>query len=159
MTVPPEEPPKTTANGSSPASKSLVDYPDDDEDDAMDTKDDKTKAPDTPPDSSPPQPTPPSSHTGESPTLPPERLSEKRRREEDEEDELGKLSQHKRRSASVSSREKETSPSHTVLRRKKSFHAGSVASRDASGTPGARKIAISLAVKSTGEEGGRDEGG
>ncbi|MCJ1353768.1 MAG: Platinum sensitivity protein [Icmadophila ericetorum] len=98
-----------------------------------------------------------------------ERLSEKRRREEDEEDELGKLSfSSKRRSSSASSttnhssalgnssnanashatqaqnvhsHERNSSNTTSFLRRKKSF-----SGKESSGT--ARKIAISLGIKS-----------
>jgi len=159
------------ANGASPVSKPLVDYPDDDDDDdddddAMDikaeqpsaqkedTSDETSIKADIPPDS--PKPTTPLS------TTPPERLSEKRRREEDEEDELGKLSHSKRRSSSVSSVSSTTSTSTNtntsgnVLRRKKSF----TTTKDS--PTGNKKIAISLAVKTratTNTDGQRDEGG
>ncbi|KAF4978280.1 hypothetical protein FZEAL_5318 [Fusarium zealandicum] len=68
---------------------------------------------------------------------PPERLAEKRRREEDEEeDALGKLMQNKRRNSSgpVAGG---AGNSHGVLRRRKSFTAGSPST-------GPKKIAISL---------------
>ncbi|KAK7413690.1 Platinum sensitivity protein [Neonectria punicea] len=68
---------------------------------------------------------------------PPERLSEKRRREEDEEeDELGKLMHNKRRNSSGPVAGGSGVP-HGVLRRRKSFTAGS-----GNGAP--KKIAISL---------------
>ncbi|KAL8697657.1 MAG: hypothetical protein Q9201_007018 [Fulgogasparrea decipioides] len=92
-------------------------------------------------------------------TPPPERLSEKRRREEDdEEDELGKLSTTKRRSSSISATSSGTSigsASNNVLRRKKGFSSSSkepAASGD--------KIKISLAGKVGGDGGAkRDDGG
>lgn len=153
-------------NGTSPITKPLVDYPDDD-DDAMDT----SKPEPSPHQKDPPtdeNPTNPNLEATHSPkptttttlpsTTPPERLSEKRRREEDEEDELGKLSHTKRRSSSTSSLGSATSPNSTststnthtsttsiptgnILRRKKSF-------TTAKDSPTAnKKIAISLAVK------------
>lgn len=145
------------ANGASPLMKSLVDYPDDDFEDAMDTT--KTSQqlltplrssplPDPGEERTPPKPSPPVSHT------PPERLSEKRRRQEDdEEDMLGKLSQPKRRTPSMSSIG--STLSNGVLRRKKGF---SDRNRDSSG--GAKKIEISLGAKreSSSEREG-DEGG
>ena len=145
-------------NGVSTRPKSLVDYPDDD-DDVMDVKEDtkedsiESKAADdmaTASEVTGATVTPTS-------TLPPERLSEKRRREEDEEeDELGKLSQHKRRSASVSSKDGGSpvaaSPTSSVLRRKNSFSSNGAGTGGRGGGSGpnsaGRKIAISLAVKS-----------
>ena len=153
-------------NGSSPVMKPLVDYPDDDEE-AMDTRaepvamltpsttgseDDRITGSDT-------------SDAATSPSrvsqTPPERLSEKRRREEDEEDELGKLSsQFKRRNSSASSigspasTTGNVSNTSNILRRKKSF----ASNKDA---PTGKKIAISLAVKSSGDTSSRkrdDEG-
>ena len=103
--------------------KSLVDYPDDD-DEIMEPTATKSSVASDPssssptstksvinPDGSPPSastsapasPTPKSSNRSPSPQNPPERLSEKRRRQQDdEEDELGKLSiTNKRRSSSA----------------------------------------------------------
>jgi protein phosphatase-4 regulatory subunit 3 len=163
-------------NGTSPITKPLVDYPDDD-DDAMDT----SKPEQSPHHKDPPtdeNPTNPDLQAAHSPrptttttlpsTTPPERLSEKRRREEDEEDELGKLSHTKRRSSSTSSLGSATSPTSTstnptgnTLRRKKSF-------TTAKDSPTAtKKIAISLAVKTrantaaptTTDAAQRDDGG
>lgn len=134
-------------NGVSPLSRSLVDYPDDEEE-PMDANaglaerkpvekmnaqavDDNAR-----------------SAIAVSNKPPPERLSEKRRREEDEEDELGKLSTSKRRSASVSSISSGTSVgsnSSNVLRRKKPFVS---TSKD---SPTSDKIKISLATKASGE--------
>ncbi|KAA6411259.1 MAG: hypothetical protein FRX48_04539 [Lasallia pustulata] len=148
-------------NGSSPVMKPLVDYPDDDEE-AMDTRaepgamltpsttaseDNRITGSDT-------------SDAATSPSrvsqTPPERLSEKRRREEDEEDELGKLSsQIKRRNSSASSSPASTtgnvSNTSNILRRKKSF----TSNKDA---PTGKKIAISLAVKSSGDTTSRNRG-
>lgn len=160
---------KKPLNGSTSLLKSLVDYPDDDED-AMDTKPSardplsssspqslksEATSPSTPTSTS----TSPSTakHSPAIPQTPPERLSEKRRREEDdEEDELGKLSITKRRSSSLSST---TSPhsnfspnSNNVLKRKKGFTT-SVGNRDLPNNSG-KKIEISLAVKSSGDGGG-----
>ena len=149
-----------STNGASSLLKSLVDYPDDDED----IVDEKTQY--TPLTSENEQ----TSKSGEdtiSPeakprmlqTPPPERLSEKRRREEDdEEDELGKLSHTKRRSSSVSSTGSTNNSAGTpnnVLRRKKGF-----GSNNKDSPTGAKKIEISLAVKASREVGHtRDEGG
>ncbi|KAF4986025.1 hypothetical protein FDECE_16163 [Fusarium decemcellulare] len=83
---------------------------------------------------------------------PPERLSEKRRREEDEdEDELGKLMQNKRRNSSGSV-VANSGNSHNVLRRRKSFTAGSPST-------GPKKIAISLspALRTGGGPGSNEE--
>ncbi|KAL9027129.1 MAG: hypothetical protein Q9196_004305 [Gyalolechia fulgens] len=80
---------------------------------------------------------------------PPERLSEKRRREEDEEDELGKLSTSKRRSSSVSSTSSGLSvgsSSSNMLRRKKAF-----VSTGKDSTASGDKIKISLANKASGD--------
>ena len=84
-------------------------------------------------------------------TPPPERLSEKRRREEDdEEDELGKLSTTKRRSSSISSASSGVSmvsmgsSSGGMLRRKKGFMSSGKDS-----TAGNDKIKISLAGRTS----------
>lgn len=153
-------------NRSSPVMKPLVDYPDDDEE-AMDTRAEPGAILTPSTTASEDNRTPGSEVSGIAsplsriPQTPPERLSEKRRREEDEEDELGKLSsQMKRRSSSASS---VGSPASTtgnagntsnILRRKKSFSSN----KDA---PTGKKIAISLAVKSSGDTTNRnrhDEG-
>ncbi|KAI9676158.1 MAG: Platinum sensitivity protein [Caeruleum heppii] len=126
------EPIKSSPNGISSGgvkNKSLVDYPDeDDDDDALPDADIDVSDPTTPPShedhpsssthplhhhpasatsSQHPPSSPPRRPAEALPTPPPERLSEKRRREEDEDedDELGKLAQQsvKRRSSSVSS--------------------------------------------------------
>ena len=144
------------ANGTSPPTKPLVDYPDDD-DENFDAKaqsvhekspgkaQDGAKAADTT-----------QSAPGVDPALPNltqspfERLAEKRRREEDDEDELGKLSTAKRRSSSGSGVGSNTSGN--MLRRKKSF--SNAKETAATG----KKIAISLSVKSPieTEQGGGD---
>lgn len=158
------------SNGTSPLLKSLVDYPDDDED-VMDTK----AAPPVPPPShymlrtdhsSPSTVTssPSSASSSSTPTLPtprtpPERLAEKRRREEDEEeDELGKLTLSKRRTSSMSSIASSVTSnlSNGLLRRKK----GLAASNNKSSPNSGKKIEISLAVKSSNErDAKRGEGG
>jgi len=123
-------------NGSaSPIGKPLVDYPDDDEDEAMDSKTITSQAPLTPdsskdgssPEAKPTpektlQPSPDIKAAGESEVqAPPERLAEKRRRQDDDEDdELGKLSGGpKRRNSSTSSTS--SLASQGSLRRKKGF--------------------------------------
>jgi len=133
--------------------KSLVDYPDDDEDsmdalamDHIDTKPPPKLAP------SPMLQTPP-----------PERLSEKRRREEDnDEDELGKLSSStKRRNSgpSPSSIGSNSPAANSTLRRKKNFI--SKDQRDSPTAAGAGEkmnIEISLASKAPVTEPGGEQG-
>ncbi|KAI0600904.1 component of IIS longevity pathway SMK-1-domain-containing protein [Biscogniauxia sp. FL1348] len=121
----------SSANGSSPGTKLLVDYASDEDGDenveaaAISADEEKPdgdakKSEDSPADAG----------------QPPERLSEKRRREEDEEDDLGKLVQHKRRnSTSASSNSSSTSG---VLRKRKTLSNA----REAGAGP--KKIAISL---------------
>ena len=133
--------PVTIGLAPSPLPKSLVDYPDDD-DDALE--------------SLPSQSLPPNSQPKLSPspilqTPPPERLSEKRRRaDDDEEDELGKLSTNtKRRSSgpSISSAGNDNSPNSNTLRRKKGFMAfkdKEPPSTDTGRGDSKKKIAISL---------------
>lgn len=111
-------------NGASPLARSLVDYPDDEEE-AMDAH---TRVTDRQPIERLNARAVEENATSTSAIAhapPPERLSEKRRREEDdEEDELGKLSTSKRRSSSVSSTSSGISigsNSSSVLRRKKPF--------------------------------------
>ena len=166
---------RRTSNGTSPLLKSLVDYPDDDED-VMDTK---AAPPGAPPDagslspytfkgdpyspstlnSSPPSPSSSSTPSLPTPRTPPERLTEKRRREEDEEeDELGKLTLSKRRTSSMSSIASSVTSnlSNSLLRRKK----GLASSSSKSSPPSGKKIEISLAVKNPNErDPKRDEGG
>lgn len=157
-----EEVAKPTVNGANPLSKPLVDYPLDDEEDAMDI---------LATDAVPGKNTAPHAENGDmagkhvddpedqaldeqqkqAPTPPPERIAEKRRREEDDEDELGKLSitggSNKRRSSSsassdvsVPTQSGNAPQSMHFLRRKKS----NLSNKDAAGP---RKISISLAVK------------
>ena len=149
-----------STNGASPLLKSLVDYPDDDEDIVDEKRQYASLAAEKEQ----------TSRNGKAPaspetkhqmlqTPPPERLSEKRRREEDdEEDELGKLSNTKRRSSSVSSTgsmNSSTGTPNNVLRRKKGF-----GSNNRDSPTGTKKIEISLAVKPPGEVGhAGDEGG
>jgi len=140
---------KLSMNGASPV-RPLVNYPDDDADDAdMDdlTADVTASAPkmssatQTPDEATPPHPT--------SAGSPPERVSEKRRREEDEEDELLasiSTSAGPKRRASTSS-----NASVGSLRnlRRKSPSVNS--SKDGGGTP--KKISLSIPLKSSGEGG------
>jgi len=75
----------------------------------------------------------------------PERLAEKRRREEEDDDELGKLSLNKRRSPT-------SGGSLNPLNKKRSL--------GPSGTPPSKKIAINLAIKTSGNaDGGGGDGG
>lgn len=133
----------------SPMLKSLVDYPDDDED-SMDT--------------TPPEPVDISTKSELEPspmlqTPPPERLSEKRRREEDnDEDELGKLSSTKRRNSGSSVSSTGSVAGHNTLKRKKGFKND----RDSpTNAPSTKKIEISLSAKKTASEAGSkgDDGG
>ncbi|KAL8717139.1 MAG: hypothetical protein Q9225_005593 [Loekoesia sp. 1 TL-2023] len=137
----------TLVNGNSPLARSLVDYPDDEEEtlnantrgierkpvEKINAQAVENNASSTAPVGSVP---------------PPERLSEKRRREEDdEEDELGKLSTSKRRSSSISSTSSGVSVgsnSSNILRRKKPFIS---TSKDP--TVGGDKIKISLAGRTS----------
>ena len=120
--------------GASPIGKPLVDYPDDDEDDAMDNKVDATPTTPLTPESfkggsSPEVRVTPERKLQPSPEIksaaeaelqqPPERLTEKRRRQEDEEDELGKLSGGPKRRNSTSSGSSLSSQG--SLRRRKGF--------------------------------------
>jgi protein phosphatase-4 regulatory subunit 3 len=116
-----EKTPTTNGNGASTPSKPLVDYPSDEENDEN-AKENESDSPSSNADS------------GLSGT-PPERLSEKRRREEDDEEDLSKIVQNKRRNSSSSIAN--SSVSSGMVRRRKSFTAGS-----GNGTP--KKIAISL---------------
>lgn len=117
-----------SVNGSTTPSKPLVDYAsDEDADENIDpegqTTDDQYESGSS------------SCDGGFGTVPPPERLSEKRRREEDDEDELGKLMQNKRRNSSPA--DSASSGSSGVLKRRKSFTAGS-------GNGTSKKIAISL---------------
>lgn len=156
------EPERALTNGASPMLKSLVDYPDDDFEDSMDT------AAVSPLPSTPSKPTPDSANETPSPKTPPalpvsqsppERLSEKRRRQEDEdEDALGKLSNPKRRPSVSSVSSTGSTGSNGVLRRKKGF-----LDRSREVLNGSKKIEISFGGKkgsssSTGSNKG-DEGG
>ena len=129
----------------SPMLKSLVDYPDDDED-AMDTTPAEPVELGIKPELEP------------SPMLqtpPPERLSEKRRREEDnDEDELGKLSLSKRRNSGSAASIIGSTTGHNTLKRKKGFK------NDRDPPTNAKKIEISLSAKAASEAGSKgDDGG
>ncbi|KAJ5040454.1 uncharacterized protein L3040_006110 [Drepanopeziza brunnea f. sp. 'multigermtubi'] len=148
-------PSRPDSNGASPASKPLVDYNSDEEND-METdisagilgSDENT----------PPTPQPKDDSNGLSTPInslvqsPPEKLSEKRRREEEDDDELSKLSHPKRRN-STSSVASNTS---SVLRKKRSF---SSSPNGNAGGKGKIAISISSAIKTVGEgPGGGDSG-
>jgi protein phosphatase 4 regulatory subunit 3 len=120
-------------NGQSPF-KPLVDYPEDDEEFALDSEPvaNGTVAPVPAPEERPKEST-----RHETPP-PPERLAEKRRREDDDDDELGKLSSQPKRRTSIGSTASNASTGPT-LRRKRSLSSN----KDGSG----KKITISFAVK------------
>jgi protein phosphatase-4 regulatory subunit 3 len=123
-----------TPNGST-VSKPLVDYPDDDDEDIMDTKPEDAQ---TDPVDEVPQ------------TPPPERLAEKRRREEEDEDELVKLTAGPKRRSSTSS----NAGAGSILR-KKSLSASPVDKNTA--VPGVtsapKRIAINIGPTAKMEEG------
>lgn len=140
----------TNSVTSSPMLKSLVDYPDD-EDDLMDTDrphrygSASSSASDTPSTST--EGTPKLSPSPMLQTPPPERLSEKRRREEDnDEDELGKLTTTKRRNSGSSVSSLGSNSSNT-LKRKKGFLTKKDTA-EATGDAKVKKIEISLGAKS-----------
>merc|ERR1711900_47309 len=143
---------RPAANGASPASKPLVDYNSDEENENMDTDLSAGILEDTD-ENTPPTPSPKDSSNGvltpvsSSAPSPPEKLSEKRRREEEDDDEMSKLTQPKRNSSSSVA-----SNTSSVLRRKKSFNNQNGA------TGGKNKIAISLspAIKTGGDSPGGD---
>lgn len=149
----------TITNGvaTSPMLKSLgIDYPDD-EDDPMDTR--------------PPEPIDAATNNKDAPKLepspmlqtpPPERLSEKRRREEnDDEDELGKLSNPKRRNSGSSVSSIGSDRSNTTLKRKKGFNNKHDSRDSPTSDHKSKKIEISLGSKTTASDQGSrsDEGG
>lgn len=130
-----------------PAAKPLVDYPDDDDEDVMDTQMDPTQSQKqeekhvkqnicATQDPNLRHTTPPSQP-------PPERLSEKRRREEEDEDELVKLTSGgpKRRSSTSSN-----SGSAGFLRRKRSIEKGNTQSTNSVSAP-PKKISINIGAK------------
>ncbi|KAL4870378.1 hypothetical protein BDV12DRAFT_195525 [Aspergillus spectabilis] len=145
----------------SPAVKSLVDYPDDDEeDDAMDTKpepgadqkqpkSDEALNEDAHAD---PIEEPPSTPVSQIVQTPPERLSEKRRREEEDDDELVKLTTGPKRRSSTSS----STGSAGLLRKKRSGSIGSASIADKGATQSGpvsrnavtKRIAINLSSAS-----------
>lgn len=141
---------KTNGVTASPMLRSLVDYPDDDDEDAMDTTSPEPVDLGSKPELEP------------SPMLqtsPPERLSEKRRREEDnDEDELGKLSSTKRRNSGSSASSLGSAASHNTLKRKKGFKNERDSPSNGAST---KKIEISLSGKKTASEAGSkgDDGG
>lgn len=136
--------------------KPLVDYPDDDDEDAMDTK--PEDLPDQTPQAQPSsvadtqaetstETATPASPTVQNPPQP-ERLAEKRRREEEDEDELVKLAAGPKRRSSTSS-----NSSAGILNRKKTLSIGSIGSEkgDTTGVLGSvtssappKRIAINL---------------
>ena len=135
--------PRTNGLAPSPMLKSLVDYPDDDED-ALESLPTHLLEKRT-------SQQPKLSPSEMLHTPPPERLSEKRRREnDDDEDELGKLSttSKRRNSGSSTSASSGNGSPNTTLRRKKGFFASR--DKDAApteGNPGSepkKRIAISL---------------
>ena len=142
----------TNGLATSPMLKSLVNYPDDDED-AMDTTPSGPTEKTTEPKLSP------------SPMLqtpPPERLSEKRRREaDDDEDELGKLTTTKRRNSGSSISSTGSTVSNNTLKRKKGFITKNENRDSPTDKGGVKKIEISLGAKTpVSDQGSKgDEGG
>ncbi|KAL4913848.1 component of IIS longevity pathway SMK-1-domain-containing protein [Aspergillus aurantiobrunneus] len=151
--------PQGPNGAASPSVKSLVDYPDDDEEDndTMDTKlepEANQKQQAQPDDAS--NDDAPADPAGETPSTPvsqvvqapPERLSEKRRREEEDDDELVKLTSGPKRRSSTSS----STGSAGFLRKKRSGSIGSVVITDkgvaqggvATGNAAPKRIAINL---------------
>jgi protein phosphatase-4 regulatory subunit 3 len=128
---------KSMSNGASPL-KPLVDYPEDEDDENMDSASNEQESADRPQETIETQ-SPPQQASVDSAPPPPERLSEKRRRQEDDEDELTKLSSHPKRRSSIGSTGNTTSNVSQALRRKRSINSGK------DGPP--KKISISLAVK------------
>ncbi|KAI4115742.1 MAG: hypothetical protein LQ345_003712 [Seirophora villosa] len=140
----------SAVKGTSPLARSLVDYPDDEEEttDAHGGRAMERKPIERMNAQAVDENATSSTSTSASSAPPPERLSEKRRREEaDEEDELGKLSNSKRRSSSISSSSSGMSMgsnSSNMLRRKKPFMSNSKESASSS-----EKIKISLSAKAS----------
>lgn len=116
--------------------KPLVDYPDDDEEDIMDTKPEGAEQQPVA------SPTETSTEVPASPPTqnPPERLAEKRRREEEDDDELSKLTAGPKRRSSTSG-----NSGAFIMNRKKSQSAGSLADKNAS--PGVLNRVTSAAPK------------
>lgn len=148
-------PSRTSANGASPASKLLVDYNSDEENEMeTDISAGILGADENP---SPPSQSQDDSTGVTSPIALPiqsplEKLSEKRRREEEDDDELSKLSQPKRRNSTSSV----ASNASSVLKKKKSFNSSP------NGNTGSKnKIAISIspAIKTGGQSPGGADGG
>jgi protein phosphatase 4 regulatory subunit 3 len=142
-------------NGASPASKPLVDYNSDEENETAESASGNAQDPNTPQSTSSKNSkdvilTPGSS----SASTPPERVSEKRRREEEDDDDMSKLATNPKRRNSTSSTTSAGSNTSSVLRRKKSF------TNSGSGGKG-NKIAISIspAIKTGGEGAGNGENG
>ncbi|KAI4086098.1 MAG: hypothetical protein LQ344_007851 [Seirophora lacunosa] len=140
----------SAVKGTSPLARSLVDYPDDEEEttDAHGGRAMERKPIERMNAQAVDENATSSASRSASRAPPPERLSEKRRREEaDEEDELGKLSNSKRRSSSISSSSSGMSMgsnSSNMLRRKKPFMSNSKESASSS-----EKIKISLSAKAS----------
>ncbi|KAJ5716485.1 hypothetical protein N7493_008396 [Penicillium malachiteum] len=142
----------STSNGSTPADKPLVDYPDDDDEDedAMDTKPEALstqplQAESTTAVDAPGETGSEAGSTSSSPaqTPPPERLAEKRRREEEDEDELMKLAAGPKRRSSTSS-----NSGAGFLNRKKSLSIGPIGTGEKGtgilGGTAPKRIAINL---------------
>ncbi|KAH6671872.1 component of IIS longevity pathway SMK-1-domain-containing protein [Halenospora varia] len=140
---------RAAMNGASPISKPLVDYPSDEENDNMETDMNAGIITDNAGEG-PPSKEIDAEADATPPLTPPERLSEKRRREEDEEDEIGKLSNSKRRNSNTSV----GSNASNILKRKKSFasHGGN------SSKPNKIAISLSPAIKTGGDVNGGENG-
>jgi protein phosphatase-4 regulatory subunit 3 len=119
--------------------KPLVDYPDDDDEDIMDTK---PEGAEQQPVASPTEAFTevPALSPTQTPPAPPERLAEKRRREEEDDDELSKLTAGPKRRSSTGGNSGAFN-----MNRKKNMSAGSLADKNAS--PGVLNKVTSAAPK------------
>ena len=149
--------PIPSVNGSSPAAKPLVDYPSDEEvDENGDTEMSATALGDESTGGDKTNEAAMATSPTQSPTGPPERLSEKRRREEEDDDEMGKLMQNKRRNSSSAGLNSSSAASGAPVRKKSLTISG----RDVSSNA-AKKIAISISpalkAASTAAAGAEDE--
>lgn len=128
-----------TTNGSNISGKSLVDYPDDDDDEEADIMDTKLEGAEPEPEAT--------LESSSTPPPPPERLAEKRRREEEDEDELVKLAAVPKRRSSTSS----NSGAGSILR-KKSLSGSSADKNAGVGVKDVAPKKIAINIGSTGSK-------